>query len=463
MKDNIFKHIQEIGRGSYATVFKSKMLIDYPPLKINDIIAVKQIATYNITDKEQLNHIEKEINLMKTLDHENILKLYYDERNTMYYSLVMEYCEGDLFHYMKSMQKGIEEHILKDFLVQITNGLQCLNDKGIVHRDLKPHNILTKINGEKITLKIADFGLARIIQENDMANTMCGSPIYMAPEVLLHGPYTSAVDMWSLGVIIYEILVQKTPFSAAKTQGDLINEIKKLGSTPVSLPPDVDVSPLLRDLVPKLLTVDPSKRMTLKQLVEHPFLRKKESLPAPSIHTIPLRTGQRFSFSFFEGKRSNDDLLTEAIESSKIIETLFSQCQNASDTLLFDVITLICEFLVDFLREYIDNGGSNSELRMSAIEMIKDFQSEGEDLATAELEPYNVSAIEFLFEQGIQNAIEAAEAEKEGTNQFAQVKYKRSLCLLSPIAFIIECNEMVQNVRSLYSQIALRLINLGNL
>ena len=128
----------------------------------------------------------------------------------------MEYCSGgDLMHALRKNGKGFDEAKIKEYAKQIVNGLYFLSSKQIIHRDLKPHNILISGNDENnMTLKIADFGFAKLLRPTDLTNTICGSPIYMAPEIQFGNKYSVNADMWSLGVILYELFMNKPPFSA---------------------------------------------------------------------------------------------------------------------------------------------------------------------------------------------------------------------------------------------------------
>ncbi|CAB1348050.1 unnamed protein product, partial [Coregonus sp. 'balchen'] len=142
--------------------------------------------------------------------------------------LVMEYCNGgDLADYLQA--KGtLREDTLRVFLQQIAAAMRILNSKGIIHRDLKPQNILLSYTSRKrssingIRIKIADFGFARYLQSNMMAATLCGSPMYMAPEVIMSQNYDAKADLWSIGTVVYQCLVGKPPFQTSPPLGNLL-------------------------------------------------------------------------------------------------------------------------------------------------------------------------------------------------------------------------------------------------
>ncbi|RMC05872.1 hypothetical protein DUI87_17415 [Hirundo rustica rustica] len=206
-----------IGHGAFAVVFKGRHK-EKPELEV----AVKCINKKNLAKSQTL--LGKEIKILKELKHENIVALYdfQELANSVY--LVMEYCNGgDLADYLHTM-RTLSEDTIRLFLQQIAGAMKMLHSKGIIHRDLKPQNILLsyaggrKSNPNNIRIKIADFGFARYLQNNMMAATLCGSPMYMAPEVIMSQHYDAKADLWSIGTIIYQCLTGKAPFQASSPQ-----------------------------------------------------------------------------------------------------------------------------------------------------------------------------------------------------------------------------------------------------
>ena len=149
---------------------------------------------------------------MKMVDHENIVKLYdiYQTANNMY--IITEYCEdGDLYHYLEKKHK-LPESEAKKYLKQIMKGAKYLHSNGIIHRDLKPANILMK--GD--ICKISDFGFAKSLQDsNSVMKSIVGTPLYMSPQILKKTKYTTKSDLWSIGLIYYEMLHGRTPWPAS--------------------------------------------------------------------------------------------------------------------------------------------------------------------------------------------------------------------------------------------------------
>uniref|UniRef100_A0A4X2K4U2 non-specific serine/threonine protein kinase n=1 Tax=Vombatus ursinus TaxID=29139 RepID=A0A4X2K4U2_VOMUR len=225
------------------------------------------------------------------LKHENIVALYDFQEVASSVYLVMEYCNGgDLADYLHSM-RTLSEDTIRLFLQQIAGAMKMLHSKGIIHRDLKPQNILLsysggrKSNPNNIRVKIADFGFARYLQNNMMAATLCGSPMYMAPEVIMSQHYDAKADLWSIGTIIYQCLTGKAPFQASSPQ-DLRLFYEKNKTLLPSIPRETS-SPL-RQLLLGLLQRNHKDRMDFDEFFHHPFLdtsssiKKSPPVPMPS-------------------------------------------------------------------------------------------------------------------------------------------------------------------------------------
>uniref|UniRef100_A0A673A110 non-specific serine/threonine protein kinase n=1 Tax=Sphaeramia orbicularis TaxID=375764 RepID=A0A673A110_9TELE len=201
-----------IGHGAFAVVFKGRH-----KEKRNWEVAIKCINKKNLAKSQSL--LSKEIKILKELKHDNIVRLLdYQVGN------IFCYCNGgDLAEYLHS--KGtLSEDTIRIFVQQIAQAMKVLQSRGILHRDLKPQNILLchperrRSSPTNICIKIADFGFARHLQTNTMAATLCGSPMYMAPEVIMSQNYDARADLWSIGTIIYQCLTGKAPFHASTPQ-----------------------------------------------------------------------------------------------------------------------------------------------------------------------------------------------------------------------------------------------------
>jgi len=266
-----------IGKGSFADVY-----LGHPVDSPTEYVAIKVISKSRLIklNPKHMQQMESEIRIMKTLYHENIVNLNDVYVDADYIYLVLEYCEGgDLSSYLKK-HKPLSEDTARYFLRQLAAGLQYLDSKNIVHRDLKPHNLLlapTKSrsgglsfeeNSQSSRLKIADFGFARHLEPQSLANTMCGTPLYMAPEIFLRSNYNSKADLWSVGVILFEMVFGTTPFTGAN-HIELADNVRQ---NPVKFPDNIKVSPECKDLLQSLLRKNEKERITLDEVSQHPFM-----------------------------------------------------------------------------------------------------------------------------------------------------------------------------------------------
>jgi len=206
-----------IGRGSFSEVF-----LGYD-LKRKNKVAIKVIYK-----KDNLKKIiENEISILKILQknsHDNIIKCYQiidcDETNKIY--IVMEYCNGSSLREVIDTQlknkKPFSEKAIQSIFSQMVKGFYFMYTINLVHRDIKPENILI-LDG---VIKICDFGLSKIAEEDALYNTICGSPIYMPYEMLSNQEYNYKVDIWALGIVLYELLYLSHPFFECKSLSDIV-------------------------------------------------------------------------------------------------------------------------------------------------------------------------------------------------------------------------------------------------
>jgi serine/threonine-protein kinase ULK/ATG1 len=227
-----------VGEGSYASVYWGKSL------ETVETVAVKVIDKKLFVNAYNLKNIQSEIDIMKKVSHENIVKLHdiYQTTNNMY--IITEFCEeGDLYHYLEKKKK-LPESEAKKYLKQLMKGAEYLHAEGIIHRDLKPANILLK-NG---VCKISDFGFAKNLEgDNTVMKSIVGTPLYMSPQILKRLKYTAKSDLWSIGLIYYEMLHGRTPWPASN-ELQLINGIYSRKPTFSR-----EISELSRDFIRKCL------------------------------------------------------------------------------------------------------------------------------------------------------------------------------------------------------------------
>ncbi|KZC13263.1 Serine/threonine-protein kinase ULK2 [Dufourea novaeangliae] len=275
-----------IGHGAFAVVFRGRHR-----KKPNFVVAIKSITKKSLAKSQNL--LGKEIKILKELTelhHENVVALLDCKESNHNVFLVMEYCNGgDLADYLSGMcsKKICYQCIEKKLKVAYTHS--------VIHRDLKPQNILLSHNCGKacpqphqITLKIADFGFARFLQDGVMAATLCGSPMYMAPEVIMSLQYDAKADLWSLGTIVFQCLTGKAPFQAHTPQALKLFYEKNANLGP-KIPPGT--SPELSDLLMGLLRRNARDRMPFDEFFGHPFLQGSRESPSPVPAELPASPG----------------------------------------------------------------------------------------------------------------------------------------------------------------------------
>lgn len=292
-----FEMGEVLGQGNFAivkvakTTDKRKKDKDSGP--IPDRVAIKIIDKSKVED---MNDIDREVEIMHKLEHKNIIRLYeiYDEPKKM--NLVMELVTGgELFD--KIVSKG--NYTEKDAAITmktLCDALAYLHSKNVVHRDLKPENILLANDTDDADIKVADFGLARIVTEKDLMKTACGTPGYVAPEVLKNKGYDSgAVDLWSAGVILYILLCGFPPFYEEELPA-LFDQILHARYDFPS-PWWDSVSDGAKDLVQKLLVLNPKERLTAEQVLSHPWIASEGGATAMNDLKSAQTTLKRYNAS----------------------------------------------------------------------------------------------------------------------------------------------------------------------
>nr|XP_033812176.1 serine/threonine-protein kinase Chk2 isoform X2 [Geotrypetes seraphini] len=246
-------------------------------------VAIKIInkQRFRISTSQNTNsilNVDTEVEILKKLNHPCIIKIenFFDTEDS--YFIVLELMEGgELFAKVETSTR-LKEETAKLYFYQMLLAVQYLHENGITHRDLKPENVLLSSTSENCLIKITDFGQSKILGEATLMKTLCGTPTYLAPEVLNSAGttgYSSAVDYWSLGVILFVCLSGYPPFNLQNTTMPLKDQITQGKYTFI---PQAwkGVSKTALDLVKKLLVTDPEKRLTTKQALEHTWFQDED-------------------------------------------------------------------------------------------------------------------------------------------------------------------------------------------
>ncbi|KAI8082070.1 kinase-like domain-containing protein [Thamnidium elegans] len=252
---------KSLGKGNFGHVFLAR------EKKSGFIVALKvlykrQLATTNIEKQ-----LRREVEIQGNLRHPNILRLYgyfHDETRVF---LILEFAaKGELFAELQSKKKFTEYEAAK-YVAQMTNALLYLHSKRVIHRDIKPENLMLGLNGE---LKIGDFGWSvRTGKLDTRRGTLCGTLDYLPPEMVEGRSHDKSVDLWSLGVLLYELIVGDPPFESNGEEEITYRRIMK-----VDLHIPKYVSKDAADLITKLLRYSSSDRLSLKAVMHHPFIVK---------------------------------------------------------------------------------------------------------------------------------------------------------------------------------------------
>jgi serine/threonine protein kinase len=255
---SFYKYGRIIGRGAFGKVNIGLNVLT------GRIVAIKSFNKNNILSENAKKKILYETNLMRSLFHPSVTKILETFESEKYMLIIMEYISGgNLQNFVKKRRKLCEK-TSKILFRQIIQGIKYIHSKGIVHRDIKLENILLDLNN---IIKICDFGVGKLIKPSTILKDQCGTPVYMAPEILKgEGYHGFPVDIWSAGVALYIMLSGALPFNKSKDH-DL--EYAILNINPKEIP---DISQEAKNLLKNILEKDPKKRYTEDKILEHPWL-----------------------------------------------------------------------------------------------------------------------------------------------------------------------------------------------
>lgn len=284
-----------LGKGGFAKCY------EFQCLNNKKIHAVKIVSKANLNKSSAKQKLKSEIKIHKSLFHKHIVKFehVFEDNENVY--ILLELCKSKTLSDLMKKRKIISEFECRYFITQILKAINFMHKNKIVHRDLKLGNLFLN---DDMEIKIGDFGLATIIEfPGQLRYTVCGTPNYIAPEILegKNSGHSFEVDYWALGVIVYTLLVGKPPYETE----DVKETYKRIKANEYTYPPHVYVSDDAKDFISNLLVIDPTKRLKVDEMKNHPFIR---SYPSPK--TVPT--------SIIKNPISSSLMIANMIENKKL-------------------------------------------------------------------------------------------------------------------------------------------------
>ena len=261
---------EQIGVGTFSKVTKGMHVLT------NETVAVKILDKSKIKDEIDIEHISREIEILKSISHKNIAQLYESISTEHNFYLIMEYIEGgDLGDYI-AQNVSLSENLSCYFFRQLISVIEYLNDMGITHRDLKPENIL--LDSAHKNIKVIDFGLSNYCANSELLKSACGSPCFASPEMLSGKSYLGVTtDLWSAGIVLYSMLVGTIPFDDLEI--NTLYERIKIGT--FYIPSSLSLSCI--DFLKQILHINPEKRITIEKIKKHPWFNLEKNIMCKGI------------------------------------------------------------------------------------------------------------------------------------------------------------------------------------
>ncbi|CCW65429.1 unnamed protein product [Phytomonas sp. EM1] len=265
---NDFRVVRLLGKGGFAKCYEVS--------DAKGSYALKVISRTLLSNPKILQKLHSEITIHRRMKHENIVKFFHTFKDEHYVYIVLEKCEnGTLMEVLKARPLTVPE--TQYVMLQCLTAVEYMHEEGVIHRDLKPGNIMLDGN---LTVKIGDFGLAaELFHEGDRRRTICGTPNYIAPEILDRQGrgHSFEADLWSLGAIFFTLLVGHPPFQA----GDVETTYRRVRAGRYDCPSDLPIP--ARDLIAKILQNKPTSRLGLAGIRAHPFFTSPPTTPPLSL------------------------------------------------------------------------------------------------------------------------------------------------------------------------------------
>ena len=270
-----YKKIRLLGKGGFARCYEL-----FDP-ETNHSSAAKIIPKKNLIKSRAKQKLISEIKIHKSINHENIVKFEHYFEDSEYIYILIELCHNHTLHELLKRRKKLTELEVQYYILQLVKALQYLHSLKIIHRDLKLANLFLS---EKMELKLGDFGLATTLNfDGERKRSLCGTPNYIAPEILDGKTgHSYEVDIWSIGIIIYILLIGKPPFETNNVK----ETYKRIRLRNYSFPQNAKISEPAKDLIQNILVLEPHRRPTLDEILKSDFMNMGTSIPK----SMPIST-----------------------------------------------------------------------------------------------------------------------------------------------------------------------------
>eukprot|EP00826_Nyctotherus_ovalis_P030096 TRINITY_DN2390_c0_g1_i5.p1 TRINITY_DN2390_c0_g1~~TRINITY_DN2390_c0_g1_i5.p1 ORF type:complete len:426 (+),score=126.50 TRINITY_DN2390_c0_g1_i5:111-1388(+) len=265
-----------LGTGGFGKVYKVRHKVS------KNVYAVKVVSKAKIVENNLCEQMRLEVRIMYSLNHEHIIKLCNHFEDDDHFYLVVEYApRGHLYEKLKGMSR-LPERLAAQYMREVISAVEYLHSTNppIIHRDIKPENILLDL---KERAKLCDFGWSNFFNPNTKRMTYCGTPDYLAPEMIKKEGHDQRIDLWNLGVLLFELLTGRPPFQGTN-QKELFDNITRLK---ILYPKDFPK--MAKDLVAKLLKVNPKDRISLKAALDHPWFRANAEIRPVLTRSVKLK------------------------------------------------------------------------------------------------------------------------------------------------------------------------------
>lgn len=343
-----------LGQGTFAKVHHARNL------KTGLSVAIKIIDKDKIMKVGMIDQIKREISVMRLVRHPNVVQLFEVMASKTKIYFVMEYAKGgELFH--RVIKGKLKEDAARKYFQQLISAVDYCHSRGVYHRDIKPENLLLDENGN---LKVSDFGLSALAaskHQDGLLHTTCGTPAYVAPEVINRKGYDgSKADIWSCGVVLYVLLAGFLPFQ----DPNLMEMYKKIGKAEFKFPKWFPVE--VRKLLTKILDPNPNTRIPISKIMENPWFQV-------GLNVEPVKSEVEA-----EGSTLNVDMIFTPCENSSSSSVAVEELAKPSNLNAFDIISYSAGFNLSSLFEEADQ---KKEVRFMSPQPASVIISKLEDMA----------------------------------------------------------------------------------